>query len=41
MSYKKVIIKDEYAGINWVFRYDEDREVHYEFEVRIEAHPNN
>ncbi|MEO0171839.1 MAG: SBBP repeat-containing protein [candidate division WOR-3 bacterium] len=33
-SYRKVIIKDIYPGINWIFRYDDNGNFHHEFEIK-------
>ncbi|MEO0213399.1 MAG: SBBP repeat-containing protein [candidate division WOR-3 bacterium] len=33
-SYRKVIIKDIYPGIDWIFRYDGNGNFHHEFEIK-------
>lgn len=39
-SYRKVIVKNVYPGIDWIFRCDERGELHHEFEVKPQADVN-
>ncbi|MEM5785517.1 MAG: SBBP repeat-containing protein, partial [Candidatus Aenigmatarchaeota archaeon] len=39
-SYRKIIVKGVYPGIDWVFRYDEVGKLHHEFEITPGADAN-
>jgi len=39
-SYRVVRVRDVYPGIDWVFRYDADGNLHHEFVVKPEGNPD-
>jgi predicted SpoU family rRNA methylase len=39
-TYRVVRVKDVYPGIDWVFRYDADGNLHYEFVIKPEGNPD-
>jgi hypothetical protein len=39
-TYRVVRVKDVYPGIDWLFRYDADGNLHHEFVVKPEGNPN-